>query len=643
MIRRLAAITALALLGAGFAVGATSPAVADDELTLTMTLTGYGPSVLTPASLLTTTAMVSNPTPLPLGDLSLTLSVTKSPLPSRSALRSFLLDPQAVATQVAASAPVVDAPLTVAGGENVLPAGASVPVTLRASQQSLGMPSGTAGVYGVVIEVVGPAGVVASHTAAVTWYDAEIPTLRLAFLATASGSAERVAQVAQAASMSGASLAIDPVTVTDETQARALVANREVFALPSGNIDLTSLAHAGNEDLVSFSLADAAANPVPSLAGMPWLATLPVVDDPTISLAVSRGADAGVLDVTGGAMIGGVSAPVVDVTAAEGTLALVVPDSGLSNITATYEPGAPDSAARLVAEAALVAKTTDNRAPVVVSPGDAWQLTSPGASVAVADLLNAPWVVPVTVQSVIDGPVRDSLTVNVSRGAGADLDPALISTLDRRLGDLAELARTAENPNDIYLPGGRTLLRPLAVSLRGDTQAREAAFEAATDEVDATLRGLQVAVGSDVNLIAASGNVPVTLHNDLPVDATVRVVMRSASPNLVVEDEPVVTIPAGGDIVAHIAVTGVKSANVNATIALHNGEGDVVAAPQTLKVRVRADWGNAVTAVFTVGLVVLLIAGIIRTIRRGRRSTRMAPVAPPKKDGVAGIEEDSDG
>ena len=69
----------------------------------------------------------------------------------------------------------------------------------------------------------------------------------------------------------------------------------------------------------------------------------------------------------------------------------------------------------------------------------------------------------------------------------------------------------------------------------------------------------------------------------------------------------------------------------------------VVAAPQTLKVRVRADWGNAVTAVFTVGLVVLLIAGIIRTIRRGRRSTRMAPVAPPKKDGVADIEEDGDG
>ncbi len=118
----------------------------------------------------------------------------------------------------------------------------------------------------------------------------------------------------------------------------------------------------------------------------------------------------------------------------------------------------------------------------------------------------------------------------------------------------------------------------------------------------ATLGSLYVAEGSDVNLIAASGNVPVTLHNNLNVDATVTVVMKSSSPNLVVQDQPLVTIPAGGDKTAHVAVTGVKSANVTATVALENPAGDVVAAPQVLRVRVRADWGNAMTAVFTVGL-----------------------------------------
>jgi len=646
VIRRLAAVTALALVGAGLAVGAQADAgisraqgpafAADDGPAVSLTLTEYGPAVMKPTDSLQTTAMVSNPTALAVSDLSVTLSVTRSPITSRSALRAFLQDPTSATTQVAASALVVDTPLTQAGGTNVLPAGVSVPVHLSATPRALGMPANTAGVYGVVFEVVSPAGVIATQTAAVTWYAAnEIPTLRLAFLATASGSAERTAQLATAAMVSGVALAIDPVTITDDAQARAIAANREIFALPSADVDLTSLAHAENEELIAFSLTDSAQNALDPLAGRPWLATLPVVDDPTVALATSRGAIAGVIDVTAGASIGGVTAPVVDVTSSAGTLPVLVPDAGLSRIAATYHPGLPDASARLVAEAALEAMARDNASPVVVAPGTAWHLTGPGASLPAAELLSAPWVVPVTVQSVINGPIRAEIASSAPRGTSSDVDPRLIERLERRLGDLAQLAVTAEDPNDIYLPGGRALLRPLAVGLRSDPTARDTAFEAAKEEVDATLNGLQVAVGSDVNLIAASGNVPVTLHNDLPVDATVRLVMRSASPNLVVEDQPVVTIPAGGDFTAHVAVTGVKSANVNATLALHNTDGDVVAAPQTLKVRVRADWGNAVTAVFTVGLVLLVVAGVIRTIRRGRRSTRMAPVAPPKKDAPA--------
>ena len=148
--------------------------------------------------------------------------------------------------------------------------------------------------------------------------------------------------------------------------------------------------------------------------------------------------------------------------------------------------------------------------------------------------------------------------------------------------------------------------------------------------MSATAWFLYVAEGSDVNLIAASGNVPVTLHNDLTSRSTVTVVMKSIVAQPRGAGPARVTIPAGGDVTAHVAVTGVKSANVTATVALENASGDVVAAPQVLRVRVRADWGNAVTAVFTVGLALLLVAGIIRTIRRGRRSSRMAPVAPPR-------------
>jgi uncharacterized iron-regulated membrane protein len=53
--------------------------------------------------------------------------------------------------------------------------------------------------------------------------------------------------------------------------------------------------------------------------------------------------------------------------------------------------------------------------------------------------------------------------------------------------------------------------------------------------------------------------------------------------------------------------------------------------------RVRAAWGNLTTGVFTAGLVVLLIAGLVRTIRRGRKDTRLRPTADTP---VAGASDD---
>ena len=236
-------------------------------------------------------------------------------------------------------------------------------------------------------------------------------------------------------------------------------------------------------------------------------------------------------------------------------------------------------------------------------------------------------MIPVSVRSVIDGTARDKYAAPDSLGTEDDMAPDLITALARQLDDLGQLAETTETPDSVFLPGGRTLLEPLAVGLRSNPDARADTYQASRDTVSATLSSLYVAEGSDVNLIAASGNVPITLHNDLAVDATVTVVMKSSSPNLVVVDRPVVTIPAGGDFTAHVAVKGIKRANVAATVALKNADGDVVAAPQLLRVRVRADWGNVVTAIFTVGLGLLLVAGLIRTVRRGRRSSRMAPIS----------------
>jgi hypothetical protein len=651
VIRRLVAVAALAAVVTASAVLSSavfSSAASAHEEALSLTvedgpgvsieIAAYGPSVLTAGDQLRVTANVSNAGSLAAIGLDVTLSVTKNPFRSSPALENFLEDPTSASLQLAAQKAVSDSELTVGTAGGALAPGSTVPVAIAAGSRALGMPANTAGVYGVLLAVEDASGVVAYRTAAITWYDAEISPLRVAFVASAAGSPERSSQVVSAASVPGAAVIVDPSTITDAMQASSLVSNREVFGLPTGDPDFTSIAHAQDRTLLRFAMNDARNNSQPVLQDLALLATIPVPDAPTIKLAAGQGAIAGILNVTGGSAVIGAK-PVVDVTAGDVTLPVLVPNARLSTVLATYRPGMPDAAARLVAEAALVAQAGDGVTPVVVAPGTAWQLTGPGVSRPVTDLLDAPWVVPVSTRSVISGTARGSVTARELSGTSRDLSSNLISALARQLEDLEQLSLTAEDPNSIYVPGGRTLLRPLASSLRTDDDARTATYQSAREDVAATLAGLHVASGSDVNLIAASGNVPVTLQNDLDVDATVTVVMRSGSPNLVVEDAPVVTIPANGDVTALVAVTGVSSANVTATVALQNAEGDVVAAPQVLHVRVRADWGNAVTAVFTAVLALLLIAGVIRTIRRGRRSSRMAPMSAAEIDDAVNMDD----
>ena len=610
MIRRPLVVAALALLTFAGAAAANASAQAaephtkvhtEDDTAISLDLRSYGPAVLEPGVQFSTTATVANTSSVAMMDLTVSLSVTATGLTTSARLQRFLDDPTSTPTRLVLAKPANESGQSVSGAGNILPAGGVVNIDLNASPTALGFKPNTSGVYGVVITVTGPTGILATRPAAVTWYDATISPLRVALLATASGSAEHVLQVTSAAAVPGAALAIDPVTVTDATQASALVAGREVFGLPSGDPDLTSLAHSDDKTLLNFALSDAAVNTAPALQGLPWLATIPAADAPTVKVAVQRGAEAGVLDVTGGATLV-TSAPVVDVTAGNASLSVLVPNKQLSTILATYRPGAADAGARLVAEAALEAQHGDGVTPVVVAPGDAWQLTNPGVSQPATELLGAPWVIPVSVRSVINGTARDKYAAPDSLGTEEDMAPDLITALARQLDDLGQLAETTDTPDAVFLPGGRTLLQPLAVGLRATPDARADTYQASRDTVSATLGSLYVAEGSDVNLIAASGNVPITLHNDLDVDATVTVVMKSSSPNLVVVDRPVVTIPAGGDYTAHVAVKGIKRANVAATVALKNSDGDVVAAPQLLRVRVRADWGNVVTAIFTVGL-----------------------------------------
>ncbi len=78
-----------------------------------------------------------------------------------------------------------------------------------------------------------------------------------------------------------------------------------------------------------------------------------------------------------------------------------------------------------------------------------------------------------------------------------------------------------------------------------------------------------------------------------------------------------------------VPVDAISSANISAFVRLTDAEGHRLTPNTLVKVRVRADWGTAFTAIVGGGALLLLVGGIWRTARRGKQNTRTEPGGEP--------------
>ncbi|WP_430867988.1 DUF6049 family protein [Demequina aurantiaca] len=645
---RIASVVAAALLalgGASAAAASTTPAPepsatptpstptgsVDD---VSATLVGYGPFVVTDGQSLAATLNLENDSSFPVPEVSATLSITRQPLASREALDAFYSDPSSVTmrkvTTTAVGAPEVDEddePL----GTGTLSGRSSAQAQITASAEDLALPAGAAGVYGVTASFAVGSSTVFVDSMALTWLDKDIAPLPVTAIATITGQPSRASSLLAGADIDGVTLVVDPSSLTPAA-ALDRMEGHETYLLPASNPDLPSLAHAGDSALIGFALDESRARTWTAVADQPWLAISAVADQSVIGWSASAGAVATLFAAERATSapdipeVDGWTPAVATVDLSDEQQApLVVPDAQLSSLIASFRPSDPAGPSRIVAESALLALAGDGTQSVVVAPGPNWVVEGEAPSANLAALMSAPWVTPNTLAQTIADPRRGVSDLPKAQGVGQDVPVERVDALADRLHGLDLLAPTAEYPASILSPGGMTILGAVSSSLRGDSELQSSAYDMATEEVDAMLEAVAIVRNSDVNLIAASGEVPITVRNALSVDSTVTVVMRSTSPNLQVRDWPTITVPAGGEATAMIPVEAVSSANVALAVRLVNSDGADISEAQNFTMRVRADWGSAATAVFTGLLVLVMIGGIIRTVRRGRKDTRTGP------------------
>ncbi|WP_062137765.1 DUF6049 family protein [Demequina aestuarii] len=617
---------------------------------LTARLVDLASPALDPSSRLTATITATNRSSLPVDDVVVELRLTEQPLGDREALDAFLADPSTFSSRLAAQQPEppeetaaetaastpADLPGVVGAEDDVeaepepvgvtIAAGTSRTVTIGASPSELGLPAGRWGVYGAVLTLQTANGPIAVDAVPLTWQGAAVPELTLTTLSTAAGTQNRVANQLGASNVAGVTTAVDPAPVTNAMAFDSGLVVRESWRLASGSPDLTSLAHAGETTLMDLALSVPAGTNLASIGSAPWLAVPAALDAASTNAASALGAGA-VLALPEAEGFEDLEEQADAAVARAGDALVLVPDASLSRAIAQYRPGTEAAQARVIAESALLADEADG-APVLAVLDDSWRPGSSAPSDVLESLMTAPWVDPLPVSALLETDA-DPVTLPATLGTDADLAVNDVAALAAALVELTTLSSATTSPSAALADWGTDLLQGAAVRYRSNPGLRGAAVSAALARVDATLASLRIAESSDLNLLAESGEIPVTIVNGLDHDVDVRVDLTSFSPNLQVLASPTITVPAGAEGAALVPVEAVSSANVRVAVVLRSTDGLPASDAQTFAVRVRADWGNAATAVFSVLLVLLLVAGLVRTARRGRRDTRAEPAPAP--------------
>lgn len=593
------------------------PGALDDVETipgLTVSIVGDVPASATPQSTYSTMVRAVS-SRRALTDARIAVSVTNAPFESSADLASFLEDPASASVHQAAAVPLgaVD-PM----GRGTLSLGDESAALVAVPPGALGLDPAQGGVYGVVIELRAGTSVAWREVVPLTWQPRSLPALDVSVLATISGNPDRVTALLTAASDERVALAVDPSALT--LPQRLALSGREAYALPAGNLDITSAAHASANGLVTSSLEAGRAG-----LELPWLAIAAAADDATVAAASTEGAFAIVADPRWTSVE--TSSPTVTVTGIPDVVSspLVVPDPALSAALAGRSPSDPTLAARVYAEGAFAAMR--GAGSVVISPGDVWLVDGSRPSRAIDDLLDAPFVTPRTLAAQLSGPERPEVDLVDVEPSPADIPNESLVGAASALSSLATLDAASGGASVMIADARGGVYSSLSVSNRSDPVRRHEAIAAALEVAAGVSRSVFVTSGSDVLLVSRSGAVPITIHNGLDAPVSVRVAMTSRSPILQSQDQPIAQIEANTDATVTVPVEAVSSGDVSVSVALRTEDGATVAVAETLKVRVRAAWGSAATGVVTAALVVLFIAGIVRTIRRGRRDTRLVPTA----------------
>ena len=307
-----------------------------------------------------------------------------------------------------------------------------------------------------------------------------------------------------------------------------------------------------------------------------------------------------------------------------------------------------DKLQQFLAELAIIIDQTPESPPhlLVALPRD-WDPNLSATQIAFETLNQIDWVNVLSVNTLVNSPVPqvDRFELPHFRVHPGELPPSDVQHLVTARHHLQSYISAVTEPDSLIGQAEPVLMLPLSVSWReyyltNRLEAENSDSELTTQHltairsqlVEASLNSSTLTAGSmeitatGLTIISDTGSIPLNIHNNLPSDAVVRVVLTPQDSRLLVENQPLVPIAAGSTQLVYVPVTAIASGDMLVSVEIQAENGAVITRAQDLELRIRAGWETFSTGVFAALLAVLFVAGIVRTVntrkKRGKAPTR---------------------
>jgi hypothetical protein len=424
-------------------------------------------------------------------------------------------------------------------------------------------------------------------------------------------------------------------------QLRAAAGGGVVLPLPYGDPDVT----AAVRSLLSGELQVAAASdgslvddlgPATRLS-YAWPAG-GFIDQRALTALVASGTSTVVLDSTALPYADGTpnETPSARTTLSANLDALLV-DDGLDAIVdsgATYPTAGPLAVQRLLSELLMIqAEQPFDERWFVLAPDRRWSPAPEFAATILSATGQVPWIAPVTLDEVAASPPYEK----VQRKALDFPQSARQALLPRSYLDaVRDLKEQVDAFRSILPPGAAqarsldiALLRLLSSAWQTNPTGADQRLAALDKTVSDAMAKVHIATedNSLVTLTSDTGNVPVTVTNDLDTAVTVVVTVDDSLQFDVEHSRVSRTIPPHRSVPVDIRATAKVSGQFPLFVSLYTPADRGRQYGDTVRINVRATaYGRAALAITAGATAALLVAVVVRLVRRARRHRRGEPV-----------------